>query len=220
MDSDSIYDLHEYGIDYENREIWLTPEPNLVSGLAEEGEETGVEWVMASKFLKNLRTLEQHKYNEPILIHLKTNGGMWEEGMAIYDAIKHCPCPVTILNYTHARSMSSLIFLAGDLRVMMPNSVFMYHDGTFSFGGTIKQLNTEYAQSVKTGDKMLSIYSEAMREHSSLWRNKTDRECKEYLRSHMDKKEEVYLSPQEAIKHGFADEVFDGDWEGLTDYEL
>ena len=116
--SDTIDQIHDYGLDVKTNHIYLTGEPDYVIGVGvEDTNEPGVEFRMASKFIKNLNILQ--RFNEdPILIHMKTCGGDWGAGMAIYDSIKACPNRITILSYTHARSMSSLIFQAADKRVM------------------------------------------------------------------------------------------------------
>jgi ATP-dependent protease ClpP protease subunit len=144
-------------------------------------------------------------------------GGFWEEGMAIYDTIRSCPWPVTILNYTHARSMSSIIFQAANKRIMMPNSSFMFHDGTFGIEGTVKQVKS----AVRFGDvadkTMLEIYAKMMNEQGEFKGKGTDK-IKIWLRKEMDKKEDVYLIAEDAVKYGLADEVFDYNWSNLTVY--
>jgi len=215
---DHFYVKHEYDIDYENNEIWLVGAREYSAGTGSEDDgEPGVEHIMAGRFLKNLTSLMKKEGNEAILIHMKTCGGHWSEGMAIYDAIKSCPNPVTILSYTHARSMSSLIFLAANKRVMMPHSTFMYHEGSMFNGGTVKQYLTEAKQSVLAGDQMLNIYIDALKKQGSMksWSRKR---IKALLLHEMAYKEEVYLSAKESVKTGFADEVFNGNWDDLTIY--
>jgi len=216
-DTSSISDLHHFGVDTESREIWLIPWDDYAQGAIDPiYGDPGVEYIMANRFLRNLHLL-MNIGPEPILIHMNTHGGDWYHGMAVYDAIKTCPCYVTIVNYTHARSMSSLILCAADRRVMMPHSVFMFHDGSMGYDGTAKQYLTEAEQLKQTGAQMLDIYVDCMKKHSELWRDKSPTVCRKWLRDRMDKKEEVYLRPQEAIDNGFADAVFDGDWDALGD---
>ena len=45
-----------------------------------------MEYLMSSKFIKNLNILMRTN-EDPILIHMKTCGGDWIEGMAIYEAL-------------------------------------------------------------------------------------------------------------------------------------
>lgn len=215
-DDSHLYNIHEYGIDYLANEIYLVGNPAYIG--YEEGE-GGVEYSMASTFIKNLNIL-MRKSDHPILIHMKTCGGYWEEGMAIYDAIKTCPNQVTVLNYTHARSMSSLILSAADKRVMMPNSTFMFHEGTFATNGTTKVARTEFKELQRTSEVMLDIYVDILKSKGSM-KNKSKKFIREWLVAEMDKKEDVYMTAKESVSIGFADSIFDGtQWvESLTDYD-
>jgi ATP-dependent protease ClpP protease subunit len=208
-----VYDVQEYDIDISANHIYLFGSEEQIS---EDYQEPGVEYVMANRFIRNLNIL-MRKGQDPILIHMKTCGGFWEEGMAIYDAIKSCPNYVTILSYTHARSMSSIILQAADKRVMMPHSTFMFHDGSMGYEGTTKQFLTEAEELNKSRMQMLDIYIDSMKAKGKL-RSWSRKRIAEWLRSQMDKKEEVYLDARQAVQFGFADEVFDGDWDGLTNF--
>ena len=137
---DGMFTLHEYDLDYENNAIYLIGAREYSAGTGTEDDgEPGVEHIMAGRFIKNLMTLMRKEGNEAITIHMKTCGGHWSEGMVIYDMMKNCPNPITVLSYSHARSMSSLIFLAANKRGMMPHSTFMFHEGSMFGGGTVKQ---------------------------------------------------------------------------------
>lgn len=213
---DPVAQLHEYNIDIPSNQLFLFGEEEYGESL--EGAEPGVEYIMANTFIRNLSIL-MRKSDKPILIHMKTCGGDWKEGMAIYDAIKACPNPVIILNYTHARSMSSLIFQAADKRVMMPHSSFMFHDGTTAVDGTIKQFYTEYEQTRIADDQMNAIYIASMQAQGK-FKDAPAEEIRNWLREQMDRKEDVYLSAQQAIDYGFADEIFGSggiyDWDALV----
>ena len=64
--------MHAYGADLKHRELYLTSD---AEAYVESDEEPGVEHVMATKFIKNLRFLSA-SCNDPILVHMKTCGGM------------------------------------------------------------------------------------------------------------------------------------------------
>ena len=130
---DHVWHVHEYDVDLQSNHIYLMGMESYAAGHEEAIGEPGVEYSMANRFIRNLNICMRANPDKPVVIHMKTCGGDWTEGMAIYDAIKSCPMPVTILNYTHARSMSSLILQAANKRVMMPHSYFMYHDGTLGY---------------------------------------------------------------------------------------
>lgn len=215
-DDDHIYTLHQFGIDYIANEIYLVGNPEYIGVEAGEG---GVEYSMASTFIKNLNIL-MRKSSKPILIHMKSCGGIWEEGMAIYDAIKTCPNQITILNYTHARSMTSLVFSAADNRVMMPHSTFMFHQGTFAMEGTVKQAVTEFKELERTNNIMIDIYIDILK-YSGSMKKKSKKAIREWLIEQMNIKEDVYLTAKETVDIGFADSIYDGTQghDDLTNYE-
>jgi len=214
----SVDYIHDYGLDPEKREIYLFGREEY-AWRNEELAEPGIEYTIANQFIKNLRVL-QSLGDAPILIHMKTCGGDWVEGMAIYQAILTCPVFCTILNYTHARSMSSIIFLAADYRVMMPYSTYMVHRGTTGFEGTVTQLETEFKQNQIAERQMFDIYIEQMKA-SPKFANWSDKRIENWLRKKMKDEEEVYFSAEEAVELGFAHSVFgEGgvyDWNALRD---
>jgi ATP-dependent protease ClpP protease subunit len=211
-----IEDIHLFGLDVEHRYIY-------VQGVADDPEEgnpePGVEYRMANRLIKNLDILQGIDETQPIVISMKTCGGDWVEGMAMHDAILANPCPVTIINYSHARSMSSLILQAANKRIMMPHSYFMYHMGTDAFDGTTKQLMSYVEWLPTANNQMLEVYVECLKraEKGCTYRSWSRRRIREMLTEQMDRKEEVYLTAHEAVKHGFADEIFSG-WGTVKNY--
>jgi ATP-dependent Clp protease protease subunit len=201
--------LHDYNVDVPNHEIYLMGEESQGD---DEGNEPGVEYIMASRFIRNMRFLTTKTPKKNLLIHMKSCGGSWEEGLAIYDTIKFSSAKTTILNYTHARSMTSIIFQAATKRVMMPHSHFMFHGGTTVFSGTYKQaLATAEFSRKHEMDWMLDMYVCRMKQGGkfSSW---TEAKIKNMLIKEMDKKEDVYLTAEETVEWGLADEIFDGNW--------
>lgn len=219
----TVDEVHSYNLNIKDFGIYLVGFPKEYGGEETEFQEPGVEYQMATQFIKNLHILSGLNAKRPILIHMKTCGGYWEEGMAIYDAIRACPNPVTILSYTHARSMSSIILQAADKRVLMPHSYFLFHEGTMAVDGTRKNVlsNVKWEEQV-CGPQMLNIYVKALKQKGKFmtW---SEGRIKKMLQDAMDTKEDVFLTPSEAIDWGFADEIFgaDGkfDWESLRKFK-
>lgn len=196
-----IEQIHSYGIDIIGNEIYLDGSEHYG-----DTDEPGVEFTMANRFIRNLNILQRNS-DESITIHMKTCGGDVMEGLAIYDSIKECKNPVSIINYTHARSMSSMIMQAADYRYMMPHSVFMFHMGSMAMAGTVKQFFTEADELKKSNEHMFNIYIDTMKKNG-IMKNKTRKQIKDWLIAQMDSKEEVYLNAKDAIKYGFADEIW------------
>ncbi len=210
--------IHSYHYDSTNNEIYLFGIQDYAAGNleSEDYEEPGVEYCMANRFIINLNlAIGAAKKGEPIIVHMKTNGGDWYQGMSIYDAIKVCQNPVVIINYTYARSMSSIIFQAADRRIMMPHSHFMYHEGDYGDSGTMKQVRTNLQWYDKSNDAMLDIYVARMRQ-SMKWKDKPRRFIRDHLVTQMNLKEDVWLDAKGAIENGFADEIFTS-WRNIRD---
>ena len=204
--------LHQFNIDVELNELYLVGEEGYISGGGDDsGSEPGVEYLMANRLIKNIhlvseRLKEKNKY-KPLIVHMKTDGGYVTEGMAIYDALKACPNPVTIVNYSHASSMSSIIFQAAHRRIMMPHSCFMFHWGSYSMSGTFKQVESSWEFDKRDNNIMLEIYATRMKERG-LYKNKSKTFIKDWLIKQMEKRVDVFLTADEAIKYGLADEIF------------
>lgn len=211
-----LYNVQYFDVDLESNHIYLVGADRGYDSVGNGGE-PGVEFFMANRFIKNMNLCMRLNPDKPILIHLKTCGGLWEEGMAIYDMMKSCPSPITVLNYTHARSMSSIILQAATKRVMMPNSHFMYHDGSFYVEGTFKGAISNVEFSKKTSKTMLDIYANSLHANG-VFKGESVLKIKKWLRTQMDKKEDVFLTAKEAVDHGFADEIFNSNWASLTEY--
>jgi ATP-dependent protease ClpP protease subunit len=198
-----INDVHNFSLNVETREIFLN------SHIADFEEEPGVDWRMATKFNKNIRLLTSGtSANHPILIHMHTVGGNWEDGLAIYDIIKSCTdTHITIIAYAHARSMSSIIFQAADTRVFMPNTVWLMHMGDMGFDGQAQSFEAEAEWAKKDHDRMLDIYVESAYD-SYAYRGKSKKQVKNFIDKGLRLKQEWYMSARDAIEHGYGDAVF------------
>lgn len=209
--------VHDWNIDPFGFEIYLVGEPEASHDELELSE-PGVEFQMANRLIKNLRFMSTRDPNRPILIHLKSCGGHWTEGMAIHDAIKLCPNKVTILSYTHARSMTSMILQAADKRILMPHSYFLIHEGTAEHAGTHKSVQSAVEYSKITREKMLDLYVDSLKHRGGKFAKWSPSKIRSKLVNEMNKKEDVYLTAKEAVSWGFADAVFDGKWQNLLKY--
>lgn len=206
--------IHDDDLNLEDHAIYLMGYDNRANGSEQPEGEPGVDWVMANRFIRNMQTLHAHNPKKDVLIHMNTCGGDTVAGFAIYDAIRACPNHVTIINYSHARSMSSLIFLAANKRIMMPHSYFMFHEGTMEANGTYKSVNSYVDFERRFGKPaMINIYVRALKEQGR-FKDRSEKWIIQMLQGHMDRKEEMYLTAKEAVSWGFADSV----WEDHTDW--
>jgi ATP-dependent protease ClpP protease subunit len=198
-DKDLLHDLHNYSVNIATREIFLHN-----SFMSDDNKNPGVEYKMASTFVKNIKLLE-NRSQEPIVIHMQSIGGEWADGMAIYDSIILCKSYVTIISYGQAESMSSIILQAADNRLLTPNSYFMAHYGSTS-------LSCDYLNAInwmdfekRLSNKMLEIYAKRCLD-GEFFEGKDENQVKKYLSTKL-KSGDWFLEPAEAVYYGFADGV-------------
>lgn len=197
---DTISDIHSHGLDVKNREIYLH------SYVSNTDEDPGVDYKMAANFYKNIRILDSIS-KDPIIVHMHSIGGNWNDGMAIFDAIQISGSHVTIVVYGQAESMSSIVLQAADKRVMMPNAYFMCHFGSSGYSGNYLDVQKGAAFEKKATESMLDIYTDAAIEGKYFKEQYTDLtfdKVKNYLKRKL-KDGDWYLDANESVFYGFAD---------------
>lgn len=196
-----LVNIHHYGLDVENREIYLH------SHIMDCEEENGVDYRCAVNFEKNLRYLNLIS-NEPIIVHMHMPGGDWSDCLGIYDAITHSASPIGLLAYAKAESASGVIFQSADLRIMMPNAYMLIHYGSLSLDGEHKAAMSNIKWNEKEATKMIDIFTEkasvsAMAKEKS-WKKSM---MKKHITSQLSNKSDWILSPEESVYYGFADGI-------------
>lgn len=219
--------FHEYNFDVDAGHIGLFGEESFAfNEIIPIMTEPGVEYTMANRFIRNILMMadlhhrddekqgEPREKKKPIIIHMKTCGGCWMEGMAIYHAIRAATkkCPVTILNHTGARSMSSIIFQAATKRVMMPDSYFMIHHGSMGMDeqeeDTFNSNVDFWRQDYDARKRMMDIYVNATKSKGCM-SSLSEKEIEEKLLKRMMEKRDVNFTEWNTVDHGFADLVWD-----------
>jgi len=198
-----VNEMHEFNILLESREIFIH------GYIDNTDDDPGVEYRMSNNFIKNISLLTQLNSTDPIIIHQHSVGGLWSEGMMIYDAIQTCTAPVVMILHGSAISMGSIIPHAADLRVCMPNCWWMVHDGYTEISGcTMKQARSwnEWEQSLSK--QMFEIYTSVCLEHGKFFKGKSEAQVRSYLKRQLDKKEDWWFTAEESVNLGFADAIW------------
>jgi len=202
MPEDTLNNIHSIGIDCPSREIYLH------GFLGQTEEEPGIEYRMATAFVKNMNHLTKKDGN--ILIHMHTIGGSWHDGMAIYNTIEYSPCPVAIIAYGSVSSMSSIILQSAGTRLMMPDTEFMLHFGSTALSGDSLAVISAIDNEKRINDRMLDIYTKRCiegeffrKQYKSLNKDKV----KSFLTRKLKDKSDWYLSAEESVYYGFADDL-------------
>lgn len=200
-DSDIISKWHDYNINLNSREIFLSSEQDG------EGLEGGINYQSSNKTLKNLILLNNIDNNN-ILIHLNSQiGGEWDYGLSIYDAIKTSNSTVNIVAYGMMASMSSLILQAGKHRVISPSGSLMIHWGENAASNTHPRANLSQSKWFELiNKKMIGIYAERCK-IGKFFKGKSLSFVKKFITDKINENEDWYLTSEEALKYGFVDGI-------------
>lgn len=128
-----------------------------------------------------------------IHVYINSYGGEVAEGLAIYNALKRHKAKVTTYCDGFAASIASVVFMAGDKRVMSEASLLMVHNAwTVGIGNA-----AELRKQADDLDKITKASIEAYKAHSNL----SEDEIKALLDA------ETWILPEEALEYGFATKV-------------
>jgi ATP-dependent Clp protease protease subunit len=196
-----ISEIHEHHINHLNREIYL-------HGYMDAPEEPGVDYRMATSFIKNMHILEQQS-SQNILVHMHTIGGVWSDGMAIFNSIRLSKSPVTIIGYAQASSMSGIVFQAADKRILMPDCEMMIHHGSIALDDNTVAVKSAVDQNEKSCKRMLEIFAEkAIMGKYFQDRKYSLRKTITFIDAKIKQTSDWYLMPDEAVYYGLADGIF------------
>jgi ATP-dependent protease ClpP protease subunit len=194
-----IGDVHQHSINHHTRELYV--HGHYAS------EEPGVDYRMATTFVKNLHILE-HQGRSNILVHMHTVGGAWPDGMGMFDSIRHATSSITILTYAHAPSMSGILLQSADKRILMPNTHILIHHGSISLEDTCEAAEEAINQNKRDMQTMLRIFAgRAKYGEYFASRKYSEKRIMGYIDQKIRHKNDWYLDAEEAVHYGFADGI-------------
>lgn len=190
--SATIDQFHQYGIHLDERTIYMGSE------ITSEDGESGTDARMAEKAAKNLFILAAIS-NEPITVIMNNLGGDVTHGLALYDTIKECSAPITMIVLGQANSMGSVILQAASIRLMSPNSIQMLHYGTLGMAGENLTVYNTIKEAKRVDKWMERMYlSRITQKHP----NFTIPKIQEMLKS------DTYLTAEKSVELGLADGIY------------
>ena len=128
-----------------------------------------------------------------INVYINSYGGEVAEGLAIYNALRRHKAKVRTFCDGFACSIASVIFMAGDERIMNEASLLMIHNAWTWANGNAAELRKQ----ADDLDKITQASIEAYKAHSSL--------SEDEIKALMDA--ETWILPSEALEYGFATTV-------------
>lgn len=200
IQNNTLYDIHNYNVDVENREIYL-------HSYFDTEDESGVDYRSAIVFEKNLRYLNTLSL-EPILVHMHLPGGDWQDCLGIYDNIKNSKSPICIVAYAKVESSSTVLLQAADLRILSMNTNFLIHYGSISVDNEHKAALSMVQWSENESQKMIDIFAErCMNSKISQTKKWKKMMAKKHIITQLATKRDWILNAEEAVDYGFADGI-------------
>lgn len=140
-----------------------------------------------------LTALAQVDVDSELTIHINSPGGIATEGAAIHALLIARVGTTNIVVEGIAASAASLIAMAGETVTMSAGAVMMIHDPSgFTFG-----TSADHEKTREGLEALATAYARVYADKSG----KTPDECRAIMR------EERWLTPEQAVSEGFADET-------------
>lgn len=150
-------DLLQHYLDFKAGHLWL---------------DYDITYENCATLVKQLQFLDRVDTDEPITLHIVSDGGDANVMFLIYDVLKNMRRKVITINESSCHSAAFLIFLGGKERRMRKFGAFIVHEGSAQFAGTHKQISSatkDYKRSIKIMKKVIceetKISTEVLEEH-------------------------------------------------------
>ena len=162
------------------------------------GQPVGGNFIMLDEFLNDLEQLRDKKN---VTVHINSVGGSFYAGLAIYNRLRSLGASVTTINDSLAASAGSIIFMAGDKgkRKVHAGSNLMVH-GVMGFMYGYYNV-PDLRSAIKTLEAHNKAAVAAYVEATGL--------PEDTVKAAMSK--DTYMTGQEAVDAGWADEVISGE---------
>jgi ATP-dependent Clp protease protease subunit len=134
----------------------------------------------------------------PIELYINSPGGNVYEGFALIDVIRNSKTPVYTIALGSAMSMGMLIYSVGHKRYVGEYSTLMFHDVSSAIADKLEGIE----ERVKELKRIQAMICTVVVNNSSVPIDK--------LAHKLNKREDWYISPQEAIDLKLADDYFKG----------
>lgn len=144
--------------------------------------------------IKLLQEIENESSNKPINIILKSEGGDCYDGFALYDKIRQSEYDIIITGTGIVASMATIVFLAGDTRILTENTRLMIHQVYTGSEGKCSDAKIDIKETETLQNRIIDIISE----RTGQSRSKITKEFKIG---------DKWLSAEEAKEDGYADEI-------------
>jgi len=144
--------------------------------------------------LNRIKALNSKK----ILVKINSLGGDCDSALTIYDALKDHNAKITTQANGYVASAATIIFMAGEVRKVSKNSLFLIHKCSSFAWGNENELQQTLDMQRQTNERMLSIYSDGCK--------KTKEEISELMEAFNGTGK--WINAEEVQEFGFSTEIY------------
>lgn len=150
---------------------------------------------VANVVVAQLLFLKMEDPKKDIHLYINSPGGYLTAGLAIYDTMQYLGCNINTYCIGQAASMGAVLFCAGTKgrRYMLPNSRMMLHQPHGGMGGTAADIALQAKEIIFQKQRIAEILAKCC--------NQPIEKIKE------DSERDFFMSAEEAVIYGGADEV-------------
>ena len=156
-----------------------------------------VEDHMANLVVAQLLFLESENPDKDINLYINSPGGSVSAGLAIYDTMQFIRCEVSTMCVGQAASMGAVLLAAGakEKRYCLPHSRVMIHQPLGGFQGQASDIDIHAREILKVRQQLNEILAEHTGQSVDTIAQDTERDN--------------FMDPQQALKYGLIDQVFE-----------
>ncbi len=156
-----------------------------------------IEESLSSLVVAQLLFLAAESTEREINLYISSPGGSVQAGLAIYDTMRHLPCPIGTTCVGYAASFGTILLMAGDrgLRRSQPHARIHMHQPLIQggLGGQASDIDIHAREILHTRD----VLNEIIERHTGQTLERIKR----------DTDRDFYMSANEALEYGIIDEV-------------
>jgi ATP-dependent Clp protease protease subunit len=156
-----------------------------------------IEETMAGLVVAQLLFLAAESSEREVNLYISSHGGSVDAGLAIYDTMRHLPCPVSTTCIGYAASFGTVLLMAGDKgrRRALPHARIHMHQPLIQggLGGQATDIDIHAREILHTRDVL-----------NGLLVHHTGQPLERIKR---DTERDFFMSAEEAITYGLIDEI-------------
>lgn len=187
-----------------NKKYYMLEQNGKQANLSIYGDITSCSWfendVSEFSLTKELEDLDAEEIN----VYINSYGGEVAEGLAIYNALKRHKAKINTFCDGFACSIASVVFMAGEERIMSPASLLMIHNAWICTSGNAQELRKQADDLEIITSASIAAYAERV--------SISEDEIKELMDA------ETWIDAKTALQKGFATKIIGGQGENPSQH--